>query len=696
MKPWILPLSLLLCATIGCPDSGIPDDDTSLPTDDDTSGSGDDTSEEDADGDGFTEADGDCDDTDADVYPGATEVCDGADNDCNGLIDDGFPDSDGDGIDDCLDDECDPPSLVEARVEALQSCPWPGGTVAANPWDIVLEWSFPSDPSAGPLHQPVVVNLTNDNDDGVIDEADVPEIVFGAIGTPTSDPSVNRIVAIHGDGSGILFDLPGYAVPRGAAGGDLDGDGVAEIVVCYGHNDFGARAVAITAEGVVLWESDGYFVDATISYEMTPTIADLDGDGSVEVVVGWAVLDGETGQTEFDLTGFTYGCSTPLVADLDRDGTAEMIMWDVVFSHSGDIEWMLDDNFPAWHALFSAVANLDGDADGEVIVASGTVVTMYDADGSVMDSINLETGTVGGPPCVADVDGDGDVEISLIIADLDAPTLRTLDTVGNVLWTTSVQDRSGAAGCSAFDFNGDGAYEVVFAGEEALFVLDGTTGDVLFEWYEHNSPTIYEYPVIADVDADGSAEIVVSCYRDISDGPQHCRGIQVYGHASDEWPPAGPTWSVHDYAPMRLRTDGQVEPAAPAWWDRYNMFRARPPGDGLADLYPVLGEVCVASCEHGPIRVPWGVGNQGHVNVTGNVSVALYGLDGDTETLIGVQSADGPQYGWQEPGGMFELTPEQWLDGIRIVVDDDGAGEGAVDECDESNNEVELLEHLCE
>ena len=64
--------------------------------------------EHDFDGDGFTESLGDCDDTDDDRYPGASEVYDGVDQDCDNLIDEstvGF-DDDGDLYSE-LDGDCD-------------------------------------------------------------------------------------------------------------------------------------------------------------------------------------------------------------------------------------------------------------------------------------------------------------------------------------------------------------------------------------------------------------------------------------------------------------------------------------------------------------------------------------------------------------------------------------------------------------
>ena len=71
--------------------------------DDDCDGEVDeDTEAWDADGDGVSPADGDCDDTDPMVFPGAPFFCDGIeDTDCDGLADEDEVDRDGDGYDLC-------------------------------------------------------------------------------------------------------------------------------------------------------------------------------------------------------------------------------------------------------------------------------------------------------------------------------------------------------------------------------------------------------------------------------------------------------------------------------------------------------------------------------------------------------------------------------------------------------------------
>jgi hypothetical protein len=93
---------------------------------------------------GYVDNDSDCDDTNANINPGATEVCDGTDNNCDGLTDEGcttyYRDADEDGYGDASDSQIDtsPPSGYVPNSDDCDDTDdmvYPGATEECNGYD---------------------------------------------------------------------------------------------------------------------------------------------------------------------------------------------------------------------------------------------------------------------------------------------------------------------------------------------------------------------------------------------------------------------------------------------------------------------------------------------------------------------------------------------------------------------------------
>jgi hypothetical protein len=351
--------------------------------------------------------------------------------------------------------------------------------------------------------------------------------------------------------------------------GDLDGDGVPEIVAqAWDDRDpLGSVTMAYQGSGrLVAWKWNaelGRFrvwrqstvagapeadLAYTAGYVMMagPSIADLDDDGAPEVLLAGRVYDRElrrlSGQAPPSAELFLsrqppagpYVIQQDVVADLDRDGRAELVYGHGIFTWSGD-RWTPASFFSPptalglAHGVVADLGELSGSAAGqpEVIAIGYDGVRIQTTAGAVLRRFDLPTSERGpSAPSLADVDGDGQLEILVgldrglfvydLECDVDAPSAECgRDTVGGadplprgVRWADRPPaDNWDYMGATTFDFDGDGDLEVVYADECFLRIYDGASGEVLYSHWRP-SRTASEVPIV--VGTNGGADTVVA------------------------------------------------------------------------------------------------------------------------------------------------------------------------------------------
>jgi len=338
------------------------------------------------------------------------------------------------------------------------------------------------------------------------------------------------------------------------------------------------------------------------------------------------------------------------------------------------------------------IINVDSDSHAEVVMVGAGALTVYEHDGTIIRQ-SAAGGTGASPICAADFDGDGETEVawasqgSFLVYDLD----------GNSVWTASINDMSGLSGCSGYDVDGDEAYEVLYSDENTFYLFDGKTGSINYSNSSHSSATLFEYPTVADVDADGSAEILYVSNYILSGGSGHA--LTVLGHDGDGWAKSGPSWSIFDFAVTNITQEATLPSTPPLYWLDYNVYRARPIVDSIGvDLGVIINDVCFTGCmEDSIVKVAVQVGNQGADDADANIPITLYAADGATLTPIETKLIP-----TTIPSGtllesiVFEITANYvGTDGFVVRVDDDGTGSGVVLECDEDNNDDKWTDNPC-
>ena len=569
-------------------------------------------------------------------------------------------------IDSGIDDVCDNFAAEAGEVDMLQECiiePVVGG------WTPQLEWQ---NEAVGDTYTTPVV--------GHLDDDGTPEVAVA-------------------NGAGVLFVLDGVtgevewsggsvgAEPMTAAIGDLDGDGQAEAVLSGAYGTYAFRG-----DGTTLWQTSSVAPGNTAQCGAVG-IHDLDGDGLAEVILGSLILNGTDGSTrgvgaQGSGAGHPWAAPMGVAADIDLDGTLEVVVGNALYDPNGATIWANGQSDG-----FVAVGNFDDDDYGEIVVTREGTLRLQDDDGTVIWQRAGLTGSTIGPPTVGDFDADGEPEIGVA----GNGVYMVVDTDGATMWQNSTQDySSGFTGSAVFDFEGDGVAEIVYADENDVWVYNGINGEVKLKESRHSSATCSEYPSVADVDGDGHAEIIYtsSAYS----GSE--RGVRVIGDANDSWQSSREVWNQHAYSITNIEEDASVPTAVEPNWLRYNTFRS---GDVLAGLQGELPDlagnidVCEAHCDEGVVVVWVQLINQGVADVVDHFPVAVYAVTPDGHVFLSEQIVEtGVRAGRSNDAIEFRVDVTG-LDVYALVAKIDGGDEelGLVSDCNEWNDTAVWAESVC-
>jgi subtilisin family serine protease len=256
--------------------------------------------------------------------------------------------------------------------------------------------------------------------------------------------------------------------------------------------------------------------------------ADVDGNGTKEILTAYnnkvSVID-HTGaqlpgwpQTIDPTNSGAHIQISPVVADLDNDGSPEVLAANdqgKVFVWSGN--GTLRSGWPKSIAGFNtnlAVDDLTGDGQQEIIISQLGNVRVCDKNGVILPGWPVNVGAINSPPAIGDVDGDGQKEI--VVANLNGPSnLYIIKANGVVMpnWPKAINPQLAPNFVSSSypvlgDLDGDGAMECVIGSANGFVYAFRANGSNVPGWPQATKAVGVNSPAIGDIDGDGVPEVI--------------------------------------------------------------------------------------------------------------------------------------------------------------------------------------------